>query len=95
MRDAQGRLTWRAQLPPIHYCTHELGPLLKLLAASHNGERDRCVWAVGLPTGRNVAPDLGVIDLEVGLFRTARGAVLNVLCAFSIGREPWGQVRTI
>lgn len=95
MRDARGQLTWRAQLPPIHYCTHELGPLLKLLAASNGGERDRCVWATGLHTGRNVAPDLGAIDLEVGLFRTARGAVLKVLCAFSIVREPWGHVRTI
>ncbi|MGH2369632.1 MAG: Gfo/Idh/MocA family protein [Chloroflexota bacterium] len=95
MRDAEGNRTWRADLPPIHYCTHELGPLLRLLAASTGGERDRCVSAIGLHTGRNVAPELGAIDLEVGLFRTASGAVLKVLCAFSIVREPWGHMRTV
>ena len=95
MRDAEGNLTWRAQLPPIHYCTHELGPLLTLLAASAGVERDRCVQAIGLHTGSHVAPDLGATDLEVGLFRTASGAVLKVLCAFSIVREPWGHTRTV
>jgi predicted dehydrogenase len=95
MRDAAGDLTWRASLPPINYCTHELGPLLTLLAASAGGKRDRCVTATGLHTGSNVAPDLGAIDLEVGLFRTAGGAVLKVLCAFSIVREPWGHTRTV
>lgn len=95
MRDTAGHLTWRAHLPPIHYCTHELGPLLSLLAAGAGGERDRCVSAIGLHTGTNVAPELGAIDLEVGLFRTAGGAVLKVLCAFSIVREPWGHVLSV
>jgi predicted dehydrogenase len=94
MRDESGERTWRADLPPIHYCTHEIGPLLTLLAAA-NGGHDRCVWATGLSTGSQVAPELGATDLEVALFRTAGGVVLKVLCAFSIVREPWGHVRAV
>jgi predicted dehydrogenase len=43
MRAAAGERTWRADLAPIVYCTHELGPLLALLSAS--GARDRCASA--------------------------------------------------
>jgi len=75
------RLTWRATMPPIYYCTHSLGPLLYLM-------NDRCVTATGLHTGCNVAPDLGAIDMEVGLFKTESGAVVKILCGFSIVREP-------
>jgi len=81
MRTADGRLTWRASLPPIKYCTHTLGPLLHIM-------RDRCVVAVGMHTGCNVAPDLGAIDMEVGIFRTENGAVIKLLNGFSIAREP-------
>jgi len=80
MRDSEGRLTWRASMPPIYYCTHSLGPILSVI-------NDRCVSAVGMNTGVNVAPDLGAIDMEVGLFRTKNGAVIKVLCAFSIERR--------
>jgi predicted dehydrogenase len=92
-RDADGNLTWRASLPPIQYCTHEIGPMLRLLAAG--GTRDRCKQVTALHTGSNVAPDVGALDLEVGLFHTEGGAVLKVLCAFSIVREPWGHTMTV
>ena len=35
-----------------------------------------------------MAPDIGAIDLEVGLFRTANGATIKILCGFSIERHP-------
>ncbi len=76
-----GKPTWRAVMPPIHYCTHDLGPLLWLM-------QDRIVSAVGMDTGCNVAPELGVTDMEVGIFKTARGAVVKQLCAFSVARHP-------
>lgn len=72
---------WRAKMPPIYYCTHSLGPLLDILD-------DRCVSAVGMSTGCHTAPELGATDLEVGLFQTAKGRVLKVLCGFSLVREP-------
>ena len=81
MRDSDGRLTWRASMPPIQYCTHSLGPILSVI-------NDRCVSAVGMNTGVNIAPELGAIDMEVGLFRTENGAVIKILCGFSVEREP-------
>jgi len=80
MKDENG-LTWRASMPPIHYCTHSLGPLLFAID-------DYCVSAVGFNTGCNVAPELGAIDMEVGLFRTAKGATIKILCGFSVARQP-------
>lgn len=81
MRDSEGNLTWRASMPPIYYCTHSLGPILSIV-------NDRCVSAVGMNTGVNVSPDLGAIDMEVGLFRTEKGAVIKILCGFSVERKP-------
>ena len=43
---------------------------------------------MGMSTGCNTAPDTGVLDMEVGLFRTEQGRVLKVLCGFSLVREP-------
>ena len=76
-----GQPTWRATLPPICYCTHSLGPLLWIL-------KDRCVSVSGLSTGCNVAPELGAIDLEVGLFETVTGTIIKILCGFSVERHP-------
>jgi len=72
---------WRAKMPPIYYCTHSLGPVLDILD-------DRCVSVVGMHTGCHTAPELGAIDLEVGLFHTAKGRVVKILCGFSLSREP-------
>ena len=81
MRDAKGNLTWRASMPPIYYCTHSLGPILSVI-------NDRIVSAVGMSTGVNVAPELGAIDMEVGLFKTEKGVVIKNLCGFSVERKP-------
>jgi predicted dehydrogenase len=78
---ADGTPTWRASMPPIQYCTHSLGPLLAWTG-------DRCISVSGLHTGSHVRPDLGTIDMEVGIFQTARGAVYKVLCGFSVAAEP-------
>lgn len=80
-RTEDGKPTWRAFLPPIHYCTHSLGPILSLV-------NDRCMTAVGMHTGSNVDTEFGTIDMEVGLFRTEKGAVVNVLVGFSVVRRP-------
>lgn len=73
--------TWRAAMPPIHYCTHSLGPLLQIMD-------DRIVTAVGMHTGPHVGKPTNTIDMEVGLFKTARGNVIKVTCAFNVVREP-------
>ena len=76
-----GNRNWRAALPPILYCTHDLGTILMIM-------EDRIVSASGRSTGCNVAPELGAIDMEVGIFHTAKGAVVKMLCGFSIERHP-------
>lgn len=80
-RTPDGKPTWRAFLPPIHYCTHSLGPILSLTD-------DRCVTAVGMHTGSNVDTEFGTIDMEVGLFKTSQGAVVKILVGFAIARHP-------
>jgi len=74
-----GKPSWRAALPPIYYCTHDLGPILMMM-------EDRVVSAGGLHTGGRIAPELGAIDMEVGLFRTAKGNVIKILCGFVVER---------
>ena len=81
MTDAEGNRTWRASMPPIHYCTHSLGPLLLWTG-------DRCVRASGMHTGSHVSPQMGIIDMEIGIFATAAGRVFKILCGFSVVREP-------
>jgi predicted dehydrogenase len=72
---------WRAVMPPIHYCTHDLGPALEIMDT-------RVTTACGMNTGSNVDTDLGAIDLEVGLFTTASGRIIKILVGFSVAREP-------
>ena len=49
MTDEQGQPTWRTTLPPIHYLTHSLGPLLWISGA-------RVRRAVALPPHRACSP---------------------------------------
>jgi predicted dehydrogenase len=72
---------WRKDMPPLYYCTHSLGPVLDILS-------DRCVQAIGLSTGNQTNPGIEAADLEVGLFTTADGVTVKILCGFSVCREP-------
>ena len=71
-----GKLFWRHERPPIWYCAHCLGPALTLMD-------DRVVQATGAHSGFNRFPDRtsspGFLDMEVGLFRTQKGAVVKIL----------------
>jgi len=72
--------SWRKDMPPIHYCTHSIGPILDILD-------DRCVQAIGLTKSSRTSPEYGAADLEVGLFTTAPGGIIQILCGFSICRH--------
>lgn len=72
---------WRRDMPPIYYCTHSLGPVLDILD-------DRCVRAIGLSTGSRTCPEIPAADLEVGLYTTAKGVTVKILCGFSVERKP-------
>jgi len=69
--------TWRAQLHPILYLTHNLGPLLWVLD-------DRCTGVSCLATPANRDPECGSPDLESALFRTAAGRVLRIVIGFNV-----------
>jgi len=81
MLDKEGQPTWRAGRPPLHYCTHSLGPLLQIMD-------DRCVSAMALHTGSRMSPEVGNIDMEVGIFRTEKGSVIKILRGAAVCREP-------
>jgi len=77
LRDPEtGRYCWRHERPPIWYCAHTLGPILLLM-------EDRVVRGCGLTSGFNKMPQYkdhpGFLDIEVGLFRTEKGAIVKIL----------------
>ena len=80
-RDRMAAGNWRAEMPPLYYCTHSLGPVLDIIG-------DRCVQAIGMTTGSQTSPEYGAHDLEVGLFRTAGDVTIKILCGFSVCRAP-------
>lgn len=77
-RRPNARKTWRAtHLPPIQYCSHTLGPLLRLM-------NDRIVTAYALSVGGKAAPDLVATDLESALFETEKGSVIRLTDGFTV-----------
>lgn len=80
--DGERRLTWRAtNLGPAQYCTHDLGPMLRIFD-------DRVDSVVGMNTGCRTAPELGAIDAEVILCKTVKGRVIKFLGSFVNARRP-------
>jgi len=71
-----GEFFWRHDRPPIWYCAHTLGPILKLMD-------DRVVRGCGLTSGFSKMAQYkdhpGFLDIEVGLFQTAKGAIVKIL----------------
>lgn len=78
-----GQQTWRAKQPPLHYCTHSLGPILEIT-------KDRIVRAMGIGQGNRLLPGggLGGIDIQVALFQTERNALIKMLRSSIAPREP-------
>lgn len=80
--DGERRLTWRAtSLGPAQYCTHDLGPMLRIFD-------DRVETVVGMNTGCKTAPELGAVDAEVILCKTVKGRVIKFLGSFVNARRP-------
>lgn len=78
-----GEPHWRYTRAPIWYCAHCLGPPLTLMD-------DRIVKATGSHSGWNLFPDRTVafLDMEVGLFRTQKGATIKILRSQVAPRYP-------
>jgi len=73
--------TWRSTFEPIRYCTHETGPLLDIAG-------DRIARIMAVSTGSNVRPEIGTLDMQMAMGRTAQGTVIKLAAGFSLAREP-------
>jgi len=74
--DRKARKTyWRANRPPVPYCSHSLGPLLMFL------KDDYIIKATGSGRGINILPDVGpgAIDMQAALFETKKGVTIKLL----------------
>ena len=84
IRDPEtGELRWRSDRPPLHYCSHSLGPLLMIL-------QDRVVKATASGESTKIMPGVGAgaIDIQVGLFETEKGTTIKILRSSVVAREP-------
>ena len=81
--EGSGEAFWRLERPPIYYCSHSLGPLLMLMD-------DRIVQATGAHAGYGIVPNRGpsCLNMEVGLFKTQKGALIKMLRSQVALREP-------
>jgi predicted dehydrogenase len=79
-----GEVYWRINRPPLHYCSHSLGPLLMFL------ENDYIVKATGSGKKANIIPNLGpgAINMQVALFETKKGVIIKLLRSSVVSREP-------
>lgn len=78
-----GKTYWRSYRPPIHYCTHCLGPVLHLMD-------DYIVKATAAGNKSTMVEDLwpSTIDMQVALFETKKGAFIKILRSQVTPREP-------
>jgi len=72
------RPSWRAtDLPPLQYCSHTLGPLLRLMG-------DRCVRVSGVSTGSRTFPEAGMVDYATAVMQTAGGRAITLTNGFGV-----------
>ena len=79
-----GETFWRTYRPPIHYCTHCLGPIMYLI-----GDDDYIVKATASGSKNTMLPDLwpSTIDMQVALFETKKGRGIKI-CRSQVTPRP-------
>ncbi len=80
---SSGETFWRTYRPPIHYCTHCLGPLLFLMGD------DYIVKATASGSRNTILPEHwpSTIDMQVALFETKEGRGIKV-CRSQVTPRP-------
>ena len=63
---------WRKTLVPIRYCTHSLGPLLRIM-------NEVLRYAICVGTGAHIDPAAGKDDMQAALFQTESGVTIRLL----------------
>lgn len=81
----EGGTFWRTYRPPIHYCSHCLGPLMYLI-----GNGDYITKATAWGKDNTIVEDLwpSTIDMQVGLFETKQGRIVKILRSQVTPRSP-------
>lgn len=81
---------WRDGRPPLHYCSHSLGPILEIMD-------DYIVRATGAGMTKTILPGGGVgsIDIQVALFETAKGGTIKLLRSSVAAKEPGGHFYSV
>jgi len=85
-----GQRHWRGWLPPLFYCTHPLGPILRArqLAAGLRSPRERPVRVVAMHTGSKLEKTQGGIDMGAMLIQCSDGSAVRIATGFAVNREP-------
>ena len=82
-----GESYWRTYRPPIHYCTHCLGPLMFLI-----GQGDYITKTTAWGNKATIVADQSLwpstIDMQVALFETKQGRILKILRSQVTPRNP-------
>ena len=77
---------WRKTLPPIRYCTHSLGPLLRIM-------KEVLRYAICVGTGVHIDPEAQKDDMQAALFQTESGVTIRLLrngaCRAFIGHHSY------
>ena len=63
---------WRKTLVPIRYCTHSLGPLLRIM-------KELLRYAICVGTGAHIDPNSPKDDMQAALFQTESGVTIRLL----------------
>ena len=77
---------WRKTLVPIRYCTHSLGPLLRIM-------KEVLRYAICVGTGKHINPQAQKDDMQAALFQTESGVTIRLLrngaCRAFIGHHSY------
>jgi len=78
-----GEKKWRAERPPIHYCSHSIGPILYLTG-------DRIIRAMALGNDYRIMPNVGVgaIDIQLAVFETKNKMIIKMTRTQVAPRHP-------
>lgn len=78
-----GEKKWRADRPPIHYCSHSLGPILYIT-------KDQITRAMAIGDGHRIIPSvpIGGVDVQIAVFETKNKMIIKMTRTQSAPRHP-------
>ncbi len=84
IREYFDKTPWRKNYESIRYCTHSLGPLLRLID-------EDLEWVSCFDTGSHINRQEGQHDAMTAIFRTRSNVVVRLLTSFINNYPAWGH----